>query len=281
MTSAGPHSRDLTVSVVVYEPEVRTLRETIASLLVSAELARGNRLIDSVAVDLVDNGSEPGVLERVLRDLALQERDGWRADIVRGHGNVGYGRGHNIPLLRSNSLFHLVLNPDVIVAETAISKAAEFLLAHPEAVMITPEVRAADEQKQYLCRDYPSVFTLYLRSFAPKWMRRRYSARVLKCEVRDRVDLDVPVDVPLASGCFMFGRTAEFKRVGGFSPAYFLYFEDYDLSKRMNANGPIMYVPDVKIVHFGGNTSRKGWNHVRMFVRSAYTFFQTHGWKLV
>jgi hypothetical protein len=35
----------------------------------------------------------------------------------------------------------------------------------------------------------------------------------------------------------------------------------------------------MKIVHGGGYAARKGFSHVRMFVRSAIRFFATHGWR--
>jgi hypothetical protein len=68
--------------------------------------------------------------------------------------------------------------------------------------------------------------------------------------------------------------------VGGFSARYFLYFEDFDLSLRFHRLADIAYVPSVRITHGGGNAARKGGAHQRLFIRSALTFFRTHGWKL-
>ena len=42
----------------------------------------------------------------------------------------------------------------------------------------------------------------------------------------------------------------------------------------------IAYVPQARIVHHGGDASRKGWRHVAWFVTSAWRFFRRHGWKL-
>ncbi|MGI8548914.1 MAG: glycosyltransferase [Gemmatimonadaceae bacterium] len=271
----------LSISIVVYHPDVGALRETLSSLAIAVARAQANDVVGTVSLDLIDNGSAPDTLESVLRDTGLLARGRIHTRIVRGHGNVGYGRGHNISMLRAQSRFHLVLNPDVVLADTAVTEALTFLSAHPEVTMITPEVRGGDGSKQYLSRTHHSVFILYLRSFAPRSLRKRFRRLIHAHEVRDRVDSGLPVQVPLASGCFMFGRTAEFKSVGGFSPAYFLYFEDHDLSKRIGAHGPIVYVPEVKITHYGGNTSAKEWKHVSMFIRSAFIFFRMHGWRLV
>jgi len=33
------------------------------------------------------------------------------------------------------------------------------------------------------------------------------------------------------------------------------------------------------VVHHGGGAARKGWSHRRLFVRGAWRFFTTHGWR--
>jgi GT2 family glycosyltransferase len=78
----------------------------------------------------------------------------------------------------------------------------------------------------------------------------------------------------------MFARREVLGAVGGFSPDYFLYFEDYDLSMRIRRTSRIAYVSRVRIVHHGGDAAKKGGTHVRLFLASAFRFFRTHGWKL-
>jgi GT2 family glycosyltransferase len=70
------------------------------------------------------------------------------------------------------------------------------------------------------------------------------------------------------------------QRLDGFDPRYFLYFEDYDLSLRTGRIARIVYVPAVRIVHFGGGAADKGFQHIRLFAASAWRFFGTHGWRL-
>lgn len=272
---------DLTISVVAYHPNIPELLATFHSLARSLVRAHDNGTVQTVAFDLIDNGSPEGALELILANSELSKLPWVRTGIIRGHGNVGYGRGHNLSLLEAQSRYHLILNPDVTLAATTISEAITFLSVHPDVVMLSPEVKDENGVKQYLCRDDPSVLVLYLRSFAPTALRKRFQRLLDDYELRERLDSGASVQVPLATGCFMFGRTSEFQRVSGFSHSYFLYFEDYDLSKRLSARGRIMYVPDVTISHYGGHSSRKGWRHIRLFVRSAYTFFGSYGWRFI
>jgi hypothetical protein len=68
-------------------------------------------------------------------------------------------------------------------------------------------------------------------------------------------------------------------RAKGFDEAYFLYFEDFDLSLRMGEIGRLDYVPAMRIEHAGGHAARKGFSHLRMFMQSGFRFFNTHGWR--
>jgi GT2 family glycosyltransferase len=42
----------------------------------------------------------------------------------------------------------------------------------------------------------------------------------------------------------------------------------------------VAFVPGARIVHHGGEAARKGPRHVAWFLRSAWRFFSTHGWKI-
>lgn len=270
----------LSVGVVVYHSDLALLDQTLRSFAAAVGVARRDGLLDAVAVTVVDNGSsDPAALDHAVRAV-LPAGAGIALDVRRGHGNVGYGRGHNIALEGSTADYHLILNPDAIVEPGALAEALRFLQANPEVGLLTPEVRGAAGERQYLCRRYPSVLVLFLRGFAPSWIRRRFRPLLDRYELRDRMDADVLPDVPLASGCFMFARRDVLEAVGGFSPKYFLYFEDYDLSMRIRRRSRIAYVSRVRIVHHGGEAAKKGGTHVRLFLASALRFFRTHGWKI-
>jgi GT2 family glycosyltransferase len=272
---------DLCVSVVVYQPDLPALRATLASLAVALGQARDRGAIGGARVVLVDNGTEdPAGLDALVRH-ELAGRTWLTVDTVRGHGNVGYGRGHNLAIRNSDAAYHIILNPDVALAPEAIAEALAFLNANPDVGLVAPDVHAADGQRQYLCRQYPSVLVLLLRGFAPPAVRRRFAGYLQAHELRHLLRDTVVKGVPIMSGCCMFARADVLRAVGGFSPSFFLYFEDFDLSLRMGRHAALAFVPAIRIVHAGGGAARKGPRHVTLFLRSAVTFFQTHGWKLV
>ncbi len=120
-----------------------------------------------------------------------------------------------------------------------------------------------------------------MRGFLPQRLRAPFAALLADYEMRDVIDGEhVRLDPPIVSGCFMLFRTSVLRRLGGFDPRYFLYFEDYDLSLRTHEVARIAYVPAVRTTHYGGHAARKGWLHVKLFGASAVRFFNRFGWRL-
>ena len=256
----------LTVSIVLYRPDARLLQATLDAL---GEACREAALTPELF--LIDNGGGAAIM------ASLRWPADWTAHVLTGHGNVGFGCGHNLSLAGAGEI-HLILNPDLEMAPDALRSARDFLRGHPECGLVVPAARWDDGRIQYLCKRRPAVFDLFLRGFAPAWLRRRFAARLARYELQDVIGDAVVWDPPLVSGACMFFRADVLRRVGGFDPRFFLYFEDFDLSLRVARITRIAYVPAVRVVHHGGHAARKGWHHVRLFMQSAARFYGLHGW---
>lgn len=268
----------LSVSIVVYRPDHPMLARTLASLSVASAAFAQACPGWGMRCWIVDNGG----LDKARASLESLSRAGIECAVFSGHGNVGYGRGHNLAIEQAQSRYHLVLNPDVDLEPDALVEAVAFLEAHPKAGLLTPRIADDQGEHQYLCRRYPALLDLFVRGFLPARLRAMFSRRLARYEMRAEIDESVPVwEPPIVSGCFMLFRTDVLRRLGGFDPRYFLYFEDYDLSLRAHELASVAYVPSVRIVHHGGGASRKGWVHIRMFAASAMKFYNRFGWKLL
>lgn len=271
-----PESDNLSVSVVVYRPDLALLTRTLSSLEAACNALRVNNPAFTVTLYLVDNGELPDISAELS---ALRDR-GIPSIVISGHGNVGYGRGHNLAIERTASRYHLVLNPDIDLDGDALENAFDFFAKHPEAGLLTPWIGDDERRLQYLCRRYPTLLDLFVRGFMPGSIRRLFARRLSRYEMRDVInDRDIVWDPPIVSGCFMLFRTDLLKGLAGFDPRYFLYFEDYDLSLRTHEHARVVYTPDVRVLHHGGGAARKGSAHIQMFVSSAFRFFNRFGWK--
>ena len=271
----------LSISIVTYLPEEGPLRECLVSLGKAIDYARQQGSITDISLTVIDNSTDTHIHEELGKLLDTAWRlPGAVPQLLPTQRNLGYGMAHNLAITASAMDYHLVLNPDVVLQCEALHNAVVFMQTHEHTALLTPGVYNADGNREYLNKGYPDVTTLLLRGFAPAFMKTRFAARISRYELHDADPTQIRHDILLASGCFMFCKTAILQQVGGFKDSYFLYFEDYDLSMRIREFGEIAYAPDVSIVHYGGNAAKKGYRHIFLFVRSAATFFNQHGWKL-
>lgn len=271
----------LTVSIVVYSPDQNLLKQVFQHVDASLSYARRYGNLTSVTLILVHNGPDTNHRDEWQHLLNQWVKQADNVELLSNHGNIGYGAGHNLALNNSKSDYHLVLNPDVLLEKDALLHAFEFMVSHPAVGLLTPAARDREGYRQYLCKRYPTLLDLLLRGFAPDILKRLFQKRLHDYELRDKVGNGVMWDVPIVSGCFMLFRQSALLRLGGFSSGYFLYFEDFDISLRAAKITRTVYVPSVRITHFGGHAARKGWRHIVLFSRSALAFFKTHGWKWV
>jgi GT2 family glycosyltransferase len=177
-----------------------------------------------------------------------------------------------------------VLNPDIELDADALSNAIRWLDAHPDVGVAAPAVRRPDGTPDFLCKRYPAIVDLLLRGFAPRLVRRLFRRRLERYELRDYIDpqSEKPVlGVPIMSGACLLVKRKAIDVTGGFDPAFFLYFEDFDWSVRLNKVTQTVYLPSFRAVHHGGGAARKGVRHWSMFARSGIRFYRKHGWRWV
>jgi GT2 family glycosyltransferase len=267
----------LTISIVTYHTPQALLEEAWRTIEASANRALAASVCGRFKLILVDNSVPPDAVVKSFVDRHSQAP----LELHAGHGNIGYGAGHNLAMRGLESDYHLVLNPDVELAPDALAEALRFMSAHPECGLLAPAVYDGEGRQQFLCKRYPAVFDFFLRGFAPRWLARRFEARLNRYEMRDVVRDGVLWDPPVVSGAFMFFRTTVLRQLGGFDTRFFLYFEDFDLTLRAAKVARVAYVPSVRITHHGGDAARKERNHLWMFVAAGVRFYRKNGWKWI
>jgi hypothetical protein len=272
----------LSVSLVLFHSDIERFAQTVRSLAAAATCAQKVGRLKQVSLVVLDNSTDPAYAESARQALAMavEGNSAISSRYVVAPANTGYGGGHNLAAHEASSDLHLVLNPDVDLAEQALAQGVEELL-DPTVVLVAPRVAADDGAPEFLCRRYPSVLVLLLRAFAPAFVRRQFVSRLERYEMRDVCSGTDRADIVLASGCFMLLRSAAFRAVGGFDERYFLYFEDYDLSMRLAGQGALRFQPAMAIIHHGGYAASKGWRHIGLFIRSGYRFFSQYGWQWI
>lgn len=228
-----------------------------------------------VSLLLVDNDSGAGYLEALTESLLGKAR------VIPSGKNGGFGFGNNTGLRYApSSRYILFLNPDVVVGEGTLAKLVAYMDAHPDVGAVSPKVLFPDGTLQPLNKRNPTVLDLFLRRFAPGFVKRlrRVRERLDYYAMMD-VGYDVPCEVEFMTGCFMLVRSEILEKVGGFDEKFFMYLEDADLTRRIYKEARTMYLPDVIITHRWRRGSHHSLKLLLVMLHSIWVYFNKWGWR--
>lgn len=173
--------------------------------------------------------------------------------LVEPEFNTGFSKGNNIGIAHATGHYIFMLNPDTRVVKGSIQALYDFMEAHPKTGVIGPQLLNPDGTVQSSRRRFPTFWTAvfestWLQPFAPKAILDTFY-------VRDHQD-DETVSVGWVDGAAMFTRKAVLDQVGGLDEGYFMYSEEMDWQRRVQAAGwEITYYPLPQIYHYRGASS--------------------------
>jgi GT2 family glycosyltransferase len=247
----------LNVSLVLYNSKY----SEVQSLL---EVLRSSSLINQIF--LIDNS-----------ETRSEMYNATGVQYIFNNKNIGYGAGHNIAITHSvsqNVKYHLVMNSDIIIDPNVISELYEKMESDNMIGILMPKILNLDESVQLLPKLLPSPLDLLLRVFKP--LRNMFSEKYKSYTMQDYMDNEL--NVPIISGCFSLFRVDALNKIGFYDDRYFMYFEDFDLSRRIHSNYKTLYYPKTSVIH---SHERGAASNVKLFFTfflSAVKYFNKYGW---
>ena len=188
-------------------------------------------------VVIVDNHSTAAEAERVG---GLAGRYGF--DAVLNPRNTGFGAGANMgaaAAVAAGAETIVILNPDAVVAESALAAVAARAQEHPWG-LYSPRIVKGNGDIWFA----GAVVDLD----AGRTMSARRAA-----------ELGIPRTMPWISGACLVTSAALWAALEGFDEDYFLYWEDVDISVRAQRLGAdLVVVDDAQAVHDEGGTQAAG-----------------------
>lgn len=249
----------INASIVTYHTSPKELTDCLKSLLATPAINR---------VDVIDNASE-ATIAQICATFGDRVK-------YQPNPNVGFGRAHNIALRRSindNADYHLVINADVYFAPGTIEACEAYMRSNPDVGQLMPRTQFPGGEFQPTCHPVPSPLELILhRITPPSWFRRRRDRYEM-----DNADMTRPHNVPVHHGCFMFLRVSVLKELGIFDERYFMYAEDFDLTRRIHRHYRTMYFPGATIVHLYKAESRTNFRLFWIHSASMLKYFAKWG----
>lgn len=251
---------EFSLSIVTYKNEIEELKNLINNIALNNS---------SFKLYIIDNSPTDNL--SILKNYK---------DIIYIHNpsNPGFGTAHNVAIkkvIEEGSKYHFIVNPDIYFENDVITSMLNYMRQNQDVGMMMPQILNTDGTLQYLPKLLPSPISILLRKFkAPQYYYQKF---IDKYELRF-VAKDKIYNAPILSGCFTLLNLKAIEKVGMYDDAYFMYFEDWDLSRRMHEHYKTVYFPLVAVYHgyeSGANKSRKLF---KIFVNSAITYFNKWGW---
>lgn len=266
-TASSPGNVQLDLLIIVYRPCVAELSSLGASL---------NALSSSIRYSFAINAAEsqlPEGLEPLLEGALL---------VQRNSKNLGYGRAANrlFKAMLQPAPWVAVLNTDLYWQPGSFETLLSWLTSQHDVVAAVPQILSPSGQVERLTKRDPSLISLCSRRFVPQWFKpawlRRLDARFTMADQ----NLHAIYEVPYLSGCCLFVRSDAYAEVGGFDPAYFLYLEDADLTRRLRHLGRCLHLPIAAVTHGWGRGSHRSLWLTLVNFWSAFIYFRRWGFRL-
>jgi GT2 family glycosyltransferase len=230
-------------------------------------------------IRVVDNSEDPS--EARALNAALGTMPDVRVQVMER--NLGFGAGCNAAWSGSKADHVLLLNPDARISREGVRQLAVSLQAHPELGAVSPRTWWDRPGGWVLPCPTPQDAGARLRRGAASrrdpsgWADAQVSA------TRQTMGGAQPVQVTMLAGAVLMVRrsaveaaaTSQGLRGCLFDPAFFMYFEDADLSRRLRAAGwRLALLPTVDALHEWRHQPHKA----PMMARGEAIFLQRQPW---
>ncbi|WP_316632845.1 glycosyltransferase family 2 protein [uncultured Flavobacterium sp.] len=252
----------VSASIVLYNTDLDELSKAIGSIFQTS---------CDLQLFLIDNSPIQNLnISRLAEDSRIK--------YIHNPSNPGFGAAHNIAIeqaVNAGHIYHFIVNPDIYFSGDIISPMIEYMKNYSDVGMMMPQILNLDGSVQNLPKLLPSPYSVLMRKF--KRPKSFYIDFINRYELRF-VCRDLIYNAPVLSGCFTLLNLIAIKDVGMYDDKFFMYFEDWDLSRRMHEKYKTIYFPKVSVFHgydSGANSNRRLF---KIFINSAIVYFNKWGW---
>lgn len=251
---------DISITIVAYNDE-EDVRNAVCSIMEHTAVTIQKKIY------IVDNSTNKNQLEAFCNQ--------WDEVYYRKpQENIGFGKGHNYVLPELDSKYHAIVNPDILLKEDSFQILLDFMEKH-QVGMVVPRMTDENGNFQAVYRRELTVLDMGIRMFLSSHFKKRQAYHTMQ-----DMDYTKPFQVPFAQGSFLVIQTELFRQFGGFDTRYFMYMEDADLCKQVNACSSLYYCPDTTVIHKWERASKKNGKLRRIHIASMFRYFCKWGWKL-
>lgn len=175
---------------------------------------------------------------------------------IANQDNVGFSKACNQAIPQAVGEYILLLNPDTLVVDKAVSCLAAFLDEHPDCGAVGPKILNDDGTLQLACRrSFPTPAAAFFRlTYLSKLFPHHPVFSKYNLTYSDPTEI---CEVDALSGSCMMVRRQAISSIGLLDEDIFMFGEDIDWCWRIKQSGwQIFYYPQAVIYHTHGAASR-------------------------
>ncbi|MDP3987954.1 MAG: glycosyltransferase [Candidatus Levybacteria bacterium] len=248
----------LSIIVVHYKVKDR-LFECLRSI-------RNNNPKFKFEVLVVDNDEEK-IIEKELKKSFP-----W-VKYIKNSKNTGYGAGNNLGAKNANGELLMFLNPDTVILPNAFDSLIKFMEKNHEVGIVAPLLLDKNNipYKFQGTKELTPLRGIFALSFLNRIFPNNPVSKKYWLFGWDKKDIK---EVDVIPGTAFVIRKDVFNKVGGFDERFFLYFEEFDLCRKVKKLGYKIFInPNSKMIHFWGD-SAKSIQTKKIFSDSRFLYFR-------
>lgn len=252
-----------------------TLEKALASVF-AQQLSNASfqLVLDVVVVDNSVDSQEAQMLQQAIATLQAQSAKPLSVQLILNSDNTGFGEANNLAFAHCQGDGVMLLNPDARMRPTCLLALATALHHHPQLGACAPRQFWDEAQVWQLPPAWlptgTGTWTLTQAHHKPG-VAQRLSNAYRNLALTAWQSSKACAQRALSGGAMMIRRSAIKPPL--FDPAFFMYFEDSDLSLRLQQTGwQLAMVPEAHLIHEWTHSEGK----VAMMESSKAHYFAKH-----
>lgn len=209
-------------------------------------------------VFIVDNQSPKNEAAELKEFVAARDLTSL-VTIIDAGGNLGFAGGNNLGFRHARAGradYVFFINPDAWPRPGALARLIEVMNAHPKAAVVGARLENADGSPRYCYFNFPTLFGEFANESGLNFLKRAPKP----------APGGAPFEVDWVSGAAFLFRAKAAGDAPPMDDAYFLYFEETDMMRRLRREGwEVWHAPEARVVHAGGHST--GMAHGKPAVR--------------
>ena len=256
--------KNLELSIVIVNFNTKKLTQQCLESIYASDIKINFEII------VVDNNSTDGSVEYLKSQKAKLKN----FIVIFNSENAGFSKDNNIGIKKARGKYVFLLNSDTKVKRGVFDKLLSFAQETEDAGVVSPKLLNSDGTIQESVFYFPTLS----RTIKQYWLGKKN----LLDKYAPKTDKPIAVDVVVAAAFLITPQAL--KKVGLLNEKYFMYFEDLDYCRRVNAAGlKVYYYPQAEIVHYHGASGKKfadDANQWKRLIPSAKIYYGTIGYYL-